>query len=90
MPTKNPRINLVLEKPLYETIEKLADNNDLSLSSQVKDLIIEAVETHEDFKLSKVAEKRGKYFSKKRALSHKKFWGKVKKIHVLIMSGRAK
>ena len=43
MATKHPRIHLVLEKPLYKTIEKLADKNDLSLSSQVRDLILDSL-----------------------------------------------
>lgn len=32
MPVKNPRINVVLEKPLYNTIERLSKRDGVSLS----------------------------------------------------------
>ena len=79
MTTKNPRIHLVLEKPLYKTIENLARNNELSLSSQVRDLLVEAIETHEDMNLGLLAEQRAKTFNKSKALSHDEFWKKVLK-----------
>jgi len=37
MPTKNPRINVVLEKPLYNSIERLAKKEGVSLSLKVRD-----------------------------------------------------
>ncbi|PIQ45880.1 MAG: toxin-antitoxin system, antitoxin component, partial [Deltaproteobacteria bacterium CG12_big_fil_rev_8_21_14_0_65_43_10] len=42
MPARNPRINVVLEEPLYATIERLAKRDKVSLSLKVRDLIIEA------------------------------------------------
>ncbi len=48
MPTKNPRINVALERPIYSLIEKLAQERGLSLSMVTRDLIREALEIHED------------------------------------------
>jgi len=62
MPTRNPRINVVLEEPLYATIERLAKRDKVSLSLKVRDLIIEALEVEEDIALSILAEERDKTF----------------------------
>ena len=48
MPVKNPRINVVLEKPLYHTIQQLANRDGISLSLKVRDLVKEALEIEED------------------------------------------
>ena len=71
MPTKNPRVNVVLEKPLYRVVEKLATRDHVSLSLKVKELIREALEFSEDILLTKIAESREKTFSRKKALTHK-------------------
>jgi predicted DNA-binding ribbon-helix-helix protein len=36
MPTKNPRVNVVLEKPLYRTIEHIAKRDGVSMSLKVR------------------------------------------------------
>ena len=64
MPTKNPRVNVVLEKPLYRTVEQLAKRDGLSLSLKVRDLIKEALEIEEDIALGAFAESREKTFRK--------------------------
>ena len=74
MPVKNPRINVVLEKPLYHTIEQLANREGISLSSKVRDLVKEALEIEEDIVLSTFAEKRERTFSKTKALKHREVW----------------
>ncbi len=71
MPTKHPRLNIVIEKPLYEAIKTLAHKEGISLSLKARDLIHEALEYSEDAMLTKVAEHREKSFSKKKALTHK-------------------
>ena len=62
MPTRNPRINVVLEEPLYAAIERLAKRDKVSLSLKVRDLVIEALEVEEDIALSILAEERDKTF----------------------------
>ncbi|MGC1404095.1 MAG: toxin-antitoxin system, antitoxin component [Thermodesulfobacteriota bacterium] len=74
MPTKNPRINVVLDKPLYQNIQFLAKKDGVSLSTKLRDLIKEALDVHEDVYLAKVAEKREKSFKDSRALSHEEVW----------------
>jgi len=74
MPTKNPRVNVVLEKPLYNNIERLAIRDGVSLSLKVRDLVKEALEIEEDIALSHVAETREKSFSRGKALKHDEVW----------------
>jgi len=74
MPTKNPRINIVLEKPLYNAIKKIAKKEGISISLKARDFIREALETHEDMVLNEIAGKREKTLSKKRAFSHEDVW----------------
>lgn len=74
MPTKNPRINVVLEKPLYKSVKYLAEKEGVSLSLKVRDLIKEALELEEDMALAAFAEKRERNFSKAKALKHNEVW----------------
>jgi len=74
MPTKNPRINVVLEEPLYAAIERLAKRDKVSLSLKVRDLVKEALEIEEDVALSAFAEERDKTLSEAAALKHTEVW----------------
>lgn len=74
MPTKNPRINVVLEKPLYKSVQHLAEREKVSLSLKARDLIKEAIELEEDIALSAFAEKREQTLKKTRALKHSEVW----------------
>ena len=75
MPTKNPRINVALEKPIYSLIEKLAKQRGLSLSMVTRDLIRDALEIHEDAVLSAVAEERELTLTDRETLTHDEIWG---------------
>ena len=74
MPTKNPRINVALEKPIYSLIEKLAQEQGLSLSMVTRDLIREALEIHEDTVLAQAAAKREATLAGRRTLTHSEVW----------------
>jgi hypothetical protein len=74
MPAKNPRINVVLEKPLYEAIERLATRDGISLSTKARDLIREALEIEEDLALSEFAEIRERSLTKSKLLKHNEVW----------------
>lgn len=76
MPTKNPRLNVVLELPLYHAIQQLAKRDGVSLSLKARDLIRDALESYEDSYWTRQARKRESTFSPKKALSHKEVWGK--------------
>ena len=74
MPTAKPRINVVLEEPLYETVEQLAERDGMSLSLKVRDLVKEALEIREDVALTSFAEERDRTFRKSKSLKHDEVW----------------
>jgi len=74
MATKNPRLNVVLEEPLYMSLKRLAKKDGMSLSLKARDLIREALAEYEDSYWSRKAENREKTFHPHKALSHKKIW----------------
>jgi metal-responsive CopG/Arc/MetJ family transcriptional regulator len=74
MPTKSPRINVVLEKPLYQTIERLASREGISLSLKVRDLVRVALEIEEDIALTDLAEARERALPKAKSLRHDEVW----------------
>ena len=61
MPTKNPRINVVLEKPLYDSIKRLAKKDGVSLSLKARDLVKEALEIQGDIVFVTPCRKERKY-----------------------------
>lgn len=60
MPTKAPRLNVVLEPPIYFAIVKLAKKEGISLSLKARDLIKSALDFYEDAYWAKQAETREK------------------------------
>lgn len=74
MPTNNPRVNVVLEKPLYRNVERLAKRDGVSLSMKVRDLVSAALEIEEDIALAKFADVRAKSFNRKKSLKHDEVW----------------
>jgi len=60
MPTKNPQINIPVDRPLYGIMQGLAEEKDISLSMLARDLIKEPLELQEDISLAAIAEKREK------------------------------
>lgn len=74
MPTKNPRINIVVESSLYNFMHDLAASNGISISTLARDLIREALELREDVALAAFADKRIKTLGRKKALSHDETW----------------
>jgi hypothetical protein len=76
MPTQNPRINVVLGRPLYRAVERLAHRDQVSLSTKMRDLVREALELEEDIQLAVLAERRERSFVREAALSHERVWGR--------------
>jgi len=74
MPAKNPRINVVLDDPIYRDVKFLAEKDGVSLSSKVKDLIKDALEIQEDIYLASFAEEREKTLDESSTLSHEDVW----------------
>ncbi len=75
MPARNPRVNVVLEWPLYEAVDRLAKEEGVSLSRAVRDLVKQAIEIREDIDLARFAEARERTLRPSRAISHKDVWG---------------
>lgn len=74
MPAKNPRINVVLDPPLYKNVQFLAEKDGVSLSTKVRDLLKDAMEIQEDIYLAYVAEERESTLDVNEALSHEDTW----------------
>jgi len=74
MPAKNPRINVVLEKSLYEKVKLLAEKEGTSLSAKVRDLLIEALKIQEDLHLTKFSEAREETWNNEQSLTHEETW----------------
>lgn len=74
MPAKNPRVNVVLDPPLYEKVQFLAEKDGVSLSTKVRDLLRESLEIQEDVYLSDFASERDKSFNKSKSLTHEEVW----------------
>jgi hypothetical protein len=58
MPSKHPRINTVLEPPLYKAVKRLADRDRVSLSQSVRDLVRDALELLEGAALKELVTER--------------------------------
>lgn len=74
MSTRNPRLNVVLEAPLYKAVKCLAKQESVSLSLKARDLIRQALEYYEDLYWVKAADQRDNTLLKKKALTHKQAW----------------
>lgn len=79
MPTKLPRLNVVLEPPAYRSIKSLAVRDGVSLSMKARDLIREALELHEDAYLAERVHERAKSFVRSKALTHDQVWAHLKR-----------
>ncbi len=75
MPTKNPRINVALERPVYSLIERMAKERGLSLSMVTRDLVREALEILEDSALVSFADERVDSLARRKTLTHAEVWG---------------
>ncbi len=72
MPTKNPRINITFEESTAGLLSYLADQENKSVSSLAKELIMDALERREDMVLSAIAEDRDN--SESRKVKHEDAW----------------
>ncbi len=68
------KITLVLEKPLFEAIEKIAQSEGVSVSLMARNMLRESVEVYEDTLLEGLASDRERTFDPMTALSHDEVW----------------
>ena len=73
MPTKNPRLNVVLDKKTGELVNLLSKKREISKSALAKELIEKAIDLEEDFYLIEIAENRKKTL-KDNLISEEEFW----------------
>jgi predicted DNA-binding protein len=76
MPTKKPRYNITFNSSEVNILATLAKKHNQSISSIAKELILEALERHEDMALSALADARVEESEKKgkKRVSHEKAW----------------
>jgi len=74
MPAKNPRINVVLDGPLYQNIRFLAEKDGVSLSNKARGLLKEALDIQEDLYLAEIAESRENSLLESNTLTHEDVW----------------
>jgi predicted DNA-binding protein len=79
MPTKHPRLNIVLEPPVYRSVKQLAKRDGVSLSLKARDLIRDALELYEDAYLAERAHERAATFDRGKALTHEQVWAHLKR-----------
>jgi hypothetical protein len=72
MPTKNPRVNITLDKQHLGMLSTLAARDKKSVSATARDLVLKALELEEDLYFSRLAEKREA--ETKKWLSHDDVW----------------
>jgi predicted DNA-binding protein len=76
MPTKKPRFNITFDQPELATLTILAKKQNRSIAGMAKELILEALERHEDMVLSTIADERLEEAEKKsqKMISHEDAW----------------
>ena len=77
MPTKEPRVNIVLDKPTREALAAFAVNREVTLSNAAADLIRNALELEEDYYYSALAARRERETTE--WISHDAFWKRAQK-----------
>ncbi|MEE8425228.1 MAG: hypothetical protein V3S11_05340 [Elusimicrobiota bacterium] len=58
MATKNPRLQVMLEEPLYAALAALSEEDGVSMSAKARDLIKDAIEHLEDAALARIVSER--------------------------------
>ncbi len=79
MPTKYPRLNVVLEPMVMDAVGRLARKDGVSRSMKARELIREALERYEDAYWAEKAHARMKGFKLRDALTHEQVWAHLKK-----------
>ena len=74
MPTRNPRLNIVLEPDTFGIIKRMAAKEKVSMSLKARELIKNALELCEDIALVAEADKRSASFNRKKVKSHDDIW----------------
>lgn len=79
MPTKYPRLNVVLGPMVMDAVGRLATKDGVSRSMKARELIREALELYEDAYWVEQARERERTFDRKKALTHEQVVAYLKK-----------
>jgi plasmid stability protein len=79
MPVKNPRVNVLLDRASYDALGRLARHEGTSLSTKARDLLREALETHEDVAIGDIAAERERTPDRTKSLTHDAVWRRTPK-----------
>ena len=79
MPAKQLRVNIVLDRSLYDALGWLARREGASRSTKARDLLRDALETREDHALTAIAAKRERALDRTKSLTHDVVWPRVPK-----------
>jgi len=79
MAAKNMRVNVALERALYDALGLLAQREGASLSTKARDLLRDALETHEDLALAETAAEREQTLDRAKTLTHRAVLRRVPK-----------
>ncbi len=74
MPTKNPRVNVVVDRELFEVLKALAEERGESISSVVRRYVELGLSLAEDIGLAKIGEERLRTLRREKTLTHEEVW----------------
>ncbi len=74
MPTKNPRVMVVLEPKLHKWLKKSAKNEGVSVSGMIRDIVRDTYMASEDVHWVREGESRLETFNPQKAVSHEDAW----------------
>ncbi len=77
LPTKHPRLTIVLEQEVYDTIKQLANAKRVSMSNVVSDLLKIALELKEDLLISNLIDSRDDIEKEEDLICHEETWEKT-------------
>jgi len=77
MSTKHPRVNVVLEEPVYKAVKQISRQYKISMSMVIRDMVKEEIEKYEDGYLAAIAGERDKTSKGSKNIKHKDFWKNV-------------
>jgi predicted DNA-binding protein len=63
-----------MEEPLYREVQFLAKKDGVSMSTKVRDLLREVLETQEDIHLAQIADRRASGWKEPLGMSHEETW----------------
>ena len=75
MPTKNPRVNVVVDRELFEVLRSVAEERGESISLVVRRYVELGLSLAEDLGLAKIGEERLRTLKRDKTLTHEEVWG---------------